>query len=230
MPNGVGYRELDAKSTGRKSGEQQGTGVQHPIILLYTRFFEFPVARVIDVFDHVRGHIPDVHLLVVGSGLDGEEEELFRLAAQADLTVGRDCAEIAAWSAHDIVYCGLVPVEALPDHFARADVAIYPFDDTLVNRAKCAVKLRDLLAAGVPVVAEAVGQNREMIRHTETGWLVEPGDISGFGDAIVQLLGDEQLRMRLAEASVRDVRERFGWERLVEIVEQALGRGGDQTA
>jgi glycosyltransferase involved in cell wall biosynthesis len=109
-------------------------------------------------------------------------------------------------------------------------VAIYPFDDTLVNRAKCAVKLRDLLAAGVPVVAEAVGQNQEMIRHTETGWLVEPGDVPVFGDAVVRLLGDEQLRMRLAEAAVRDMRERFGWERLVGTVEQALGCVDDQTA
>jgi glycosyltransferase involved in cell wall biosynthesis len=79
-------------------------------------------------------------------------------------------------------------------------------------------------------VAEAVGQNREMIRHNKTGWLVEPGDVTRFGDAVVQLLGDEQLRMRLAEAAVRDVRERFGWERLVGTVERALGSGGDQTA
>ena len=46
-----------------------------------------------------------------------------------------------------------VPVETL----AAADIAINPYRDTLVNRAKCAAKLRDLLAAGVPVVAEAVG-------------------------------------------------------------------------
>jgi len=227
VPNGVGYRELDAQSAGLKNGEQQGSDIRHPVILLYTRFFEFPAARVIDVFDYVRGNIPDVRLLVVGSGLSGEEEELFRLAAQSGLTVGHNTVGTDARFAHDIVYCGLVPAEALPDYFARADVAIYPFDDTLVNRAKCAVKLRDLLAAGVPVVAEAVGQNREMIRHTETGWLVEPGDVPMFGDAVVQLLGDEQLRMRLAEAAIRDMRERFGWERLVGIVERALGCGGD---
>jgi glycosyltransferase involved in cell wall biosynthesis len=230
VPNGVGYRKLDAKSTGLRNGEQQGPDIQHPVILLYTRFFEFPVTRVIDVFNYVRGHIPDVRLLVVGSGLAGEEEDLFRLAAQSGLTVGHDCAEAAARFVHDIVYCGLVPAEALPDYFARADVAIYPFDDTLVNRAKCAVKLRDLLAAGVPVVAEAVGQNREMICHTETGWLVEPGDVPRFGDAVVRLLGDEGLRLRLAEAATRDMRERFGWERLVGIVEQALGDEGDQGA
>jgi glycosyltransferase involved in cell wall biosynthesis len=230
VPNGVGYRELDAQGARLEDHEQQAPDIQHPVILLYTRFFEFPITRVIDVFNYVREHVPDVRLLVVGSGLAGEEEDLFRLAAQSGLTVGRDCAGAAARFAHDIVYCGLVPPETLPDHFAQSDVAIYPFDDTLVNRAKCAVKLRDLLAAGVPVVAEAVGQNREMIHHTETGWLVEPGDVPVFGDAVVQLLGDEQLRLRLAEAAARDMRERFGWERLVRTVEQALGGACDQIA
>jgi glycosyltransferase involved in cell wall biosynthesis len=113
--------------------------------------------------------------------------------------------------------------EMLSGAFAQADVAIYPFDDTLVNRAKCAVKLGDLLAAGVPVVAEAVGQNREYIRHGETGLLVEPGDSASFAAAVVRLLGDGALRRRLGEASARDVRKRFAWDRLVDMVERSYG-------
>jgi len=113
----------------------------------------------------------------------------------------------------------------LPGYFVQADVAIYPFDDTLVNRTKCAVKLLDLLAAGVPVVAEAVGQNREYIRHGETGWLVAPGDVESFAGAVARLLENAQLRERLGQAAARDVRERFAWERLVETVEWAYGVG-----
>jgi glycosyltransferase involved in cell wall biosynthesis len=126
---------------------------------------------------------------------------------------------------HDVTYCGWVPDDSLPAYFAQADVAIYPFDDTLVNRAKCAVKLRDLLAAGVPVVAEGVGQNREMIRHGETGWLVEPGDVVSFADGVVRLLEDAPLRKRLGQAAARDVWERMAWVKLVEAVERAYGMG-----
>ena len=79
----------------------------------------------------------------------------------------------------------------------------------------------DLLAAGVPVVAEAVGQNKEYIRHGETGLLVEPGDVEAFADAIVQLLEDAPLREKLGRAAARDVREWFGWDRLVEKVVQS---------
>jgi glycosyltransferase involved in cell wall biosynthesis len=206
VPNGIGYRKLDTGGDRVRST----SGVEHPTILLYTRFFEFSLSRVIDVLCHVRERAPGVRLLIVGKGLSGEEREMLALIRQAGFT---DAVE----------YVGFVETEALPGYFARADVAIYPFDDTLVNRTKCAVKLCDLLAAGVPVVAEAVGQNREMIRRGETGWLINPGDVSAFGDAVVRLLEDVQLRTRLGQAAARDVRERLAWNRLVKTVERAYG-------
>jgi len=197
-------------------------------ILLYTRFFEFPVSRVIELLHRVRERVPGARLLVVGKGLFGEEEELFNLAVQSGLTVTHHVSRLTfdvSRLTFDVIYCGWVPSDTLPTYFAQADLAIYPFDDTLVNRTKCAVKLRDLLAAGVPVVAEAVGQNREMIRHGETGWLVPPGDVPSFAEAVVRLLEDARLRERLGRAAARDVRERFAWDRLVETVERAYGVG-----
>ncbi|MDY6874674.1 MAG: glycosyltransferase [Chloroflexota bacterium] len=183
----------------------------------------------------VRERVPDARLFVVGKGLFGEEEELFRLAAQSGLIIQRDvsiplspCPPVSLSSPEasaDVLYAGWVPSDTLSTYFAQADVAIYPFDDTLVNRTKCAVKLRDLLAAGVPVVAEAVGQNTEYIRHGETGWLVPPGDVPSFAGAVVRLLEDTHLRERLGQAAARDLRDRFAWDRLVEMVERAYGVG-----
>ena len=112
----------------------------------------------------------------------------------------------------------------------RAALAIYPFDDTLINRTKCAVKLLDLLAAGVAVVAEAVGQNREMIRHGETGWLVEPGDARAFADAVQRLLREPELRQRLGAAAAQDVRQRLAWAQLALAVERAYGFGEPHSA
>ena len=197
VPNGVGDRRLEIGDW------RLGVGGWKPVLLLYTRFFEFLVSRVVEVVRRVREAVPGTRLLVVGEGLFDEQEELFQLT--------------------DVLYTGWVPQDTLPAYFAQADVAIYPFDDTLVNRTKCAAKLRDLLVAGVPVVAEAVGQNREYIRHGETGWLVESGGVAAFAAAVVRLLEDAPLRERLGRAAARDVRERFAWERLVETVERAYG-------
>jgi glycosyltransferase involved in cell wall biosynthesis len=179
-----------------------------PTILLYTRFFEFPVARVIELLSRVRQRVPAVRLLVAGQGFFGEERELLAQAQAAGL-------------AQAVEYMGWVEPGGLPGVFARATVAIYPFDDTLINRAKCSVKLLEQLAAGLPVVAEAVGENREMIRHGETGWLVAPGALDAFADGVVRLLEDAPLRERLGRQAARDVRARLGWQRLADTAERA---------
>jgi glycosyltransferase involved in cell wall biosynthesis len=176
-------------------------------ILLYTRFFEFKVERVIEVLRRVIEHVPEARLLVVGKGFFGEEQRLLQLAESIGL---KDRIEYTGW----------VEPTALLALFARADVAIQPFDDTLINRTKCSVKLTDLLAAGVPVVADAVGQNTEYIRHNETGLLVPGGDVPAMSEAVIKLLRDPDQRRRLSVNAANDVRARFDWNRLVESVER----------
>jgi glycosyltransferase involved in cell wall biosynthesis len=228
VPNG-GRGGMEARVSGQPSGDT---------ILLYTRFFEFPPERVIDVFLRIRERLPAARMLVVGKGLFGEEETFLRLARDAGLGV-RNAAASASddgaagmgptelWDGEtDVAYTGWVPAERLDDLFAQAKVAIYPFDDTLVNRAKCAVKLIDLLAAGVPVVAEDVGQNGEYVRDGETGLLVPPGDPGAFARAVTGLLREDALRNRIGRRAIRDIDDRFGWDHLVGTVEQAYGMGG----
>ncbi len=181
-----------------------------PVILLYTRFFEFPVSRVVGLLRRVRERAPQVRLRVVGRGLFGEEARLLEEARRAGL-------------AEAVEYVGWVEPEHLPEVFAPATLAIYPFDDTLVNRAKSPVKLLDLLGAGVPVVAEAVGEIREVIRHGETGWLVPPGDEAAFAGAVLRLLEEPAMRRRLGVEAAREVREGRSWTRLVAEVERAYG-------
>jgi len=179
-----------------------------PTVLLYTRFFEYDLKRVVDIFRRVLAEVPEARLLVVGKGLFGEEEELLALAKEAGL-------------ADRVVYAGWAEPDELPAHFAATDVAIYPYDDTLINRAKCAVKLVELMAAGLPVVADDVGQNREYIQHGISGLLVPPGDGEAFARSVVELLRDEGLRRRLGQEARRRIFEEFAWDKLVANVERA---------
>ncbi len=181
-----------------------------PVILLYTRFFEFPVARVVSLLQRVRERVPQARLRVVGKGLFGEEADLLEEARRVGL-------------AEAVEYVGWVEPEQLPEVFAQTTLAVYPFDDTLINRAKSPVKLLDLLGAGVPVVAEAVGEIREVIRHGETGWLVPPGDEAALAEGVLRLLEEPALRRRLGGEAAREIRERRSWARLAAEVERAYG-------
>jgi glycosyltransferase involved in cell wall biosynthesis len=179
-------------------------------ILLYTRFFEFKTDRITEVLRRVVEQEPGAKLVVVGQGFFGEEEQLLQQAEAIGL---RGSIEYAGW----------VEAAALPDYFMRASVAVYPFDDTLINRTKCSVKLIDLLSAGVPVVADAVGQNAEYIRHNETGVLVPGGDTAAMVQAIIELWRDRARADRLGRAAAQDMIERFSWDRLAVDVERIYG-------
>lgn len=183
-----------------------------PTLLLYSRFLEFRLERVVRIFQQVVAHQPAARLLVVGKGLHSEENELADLLRQAGLI-------------EKVTFAGWVAYEQLADYFAAADVALFPFDDTPVNRTKCSVKLVELLAAGVPVVADAVGQNREYILDGESGLLVQPEDDHAFAEAVLSLLRDTSQRARMGTAAAQRIREHFEWPRLAMEVERAYWAG-----
>jgi glycosyltransferase involved in cell wall biosynthesis len=200
VPNGLPDDRLSSRGDVRRRYDLVGC----PVLLLYTRFVEFAVERVVEIFRRVSAQVPEARLLVVGEGFGGEEECL--LASNLD---GR------------IVYAGWVEAGRLPDYLAAADVALYPCDDNLVNRAKCAVRLVELMAAGLPVVADDVGEIGRYVEHRVSGLLVKAGDVDTFAQSVVELLRDEGLRRQLGDRAQRRARRKFAWKRLVEEVEKA---------
>ena len=206
VPNGLQDFSVEALKIRRGDGQT---------VLLYTRFFEFQPERVVAVFQAVHEAKPNVHFLVGGKGLFGEETRFLELCRAAGLSEA-------------VQYIGWIEPDELPAHLARADIAIYPFDDTLINRTKCAVKLLELMAAGVPIVAEAVGQNAVTIEHGLSGMLVPSGQAETFAGTIIHLLDDPALRDQLGRGAQRRIQTHFTWERLAAQVEQAYS-GNERT-
>lgn len=206
VPNGV--NPLPPGVNTRSAIRQEFGLGDAPLILLYTRFFEFQTARLVEILTRVFERMPSAKLLVVGKGLFGEDTRFLELTAAC------------GWRER-VIQVGWVEPENLRAYFAAADVALFPFDDTLVNRCKCSVKLVDLLANGVPVVAEAVGQIQEYIRHDESGLLVSPGDVEGFASSVIGLLKDADERRRLSIGASSRMEQEFGWAGLAAHVETA---------
>ncbi len=202
LPNGPGIRV---------SPSDQPTGQQsdQPTILLYTRFFEFDVARLVAVLQRVQIQIPDVRILVVGASLQEVDGEQFQ----------RMMTEAGLWGA--VEETGWLPEDALPDVLHSADVGLYLMDDTLLNRTKCPVKLADMAALGLPVVGEAVGQVPEYVIHEQTGLLQPSGAVDSLATAVVRLLRDPEERARFGMAARTHAATHFAWSRLVESAETA---------
>ncbi|HSM57758.1 MAG TPA: glycosyltransferase family 4 protein [Candidatus Sulfomarinibacteraceae bacterium] len=213
LPNGPGIDGVDPGGSPPEAPPTRadlGLG-ERSVLLLYSRLFEFNNERLVAILAQVRDALPDLAILSVGAGLFEED----------DAALGHQLR--AAGLQEAIVDTGWLPEARLPAVLASADVGLYLMDDTLLNRTKCPVKLADMLALGLPVVGEAVGQVPEYVRQEQTGLLRQSGDVDGVARDVVRLLQDEALRQRLSQGARALIRQEFAWSRLAQRLEEGYG-------
>ena len=95
-----------------------------------------------------------------------------------------------------------------PALVAGLDVLVVPSLPSLSGEGTPLVIL-EAMAAGVPIVASAVGGIPEQIGHEREGLLVPPGDPEALSAAILSLLQDPAWARRLGEAGRRRLATRF---------------------
>jgi glycosyltransferase involved in cell wall biosynthesis len=94
-------------------------------------------------------------------------------------------------------------VKDVPRFLASVDLAV------LCSRSEGASNaILEYMAAGRPIVATAVGGTPQLIEDGVHGLLVPPGDPAALAAALVRLLDDPALAMRLAGAARQRVQER----------------------
>jgi len=196
VPNGPGIRYS-------VNGERYAVS-ERPTVLVYSRLFEFDTERLVEILQEVQTAVPQVRILMVGAGLFEADAANFRQQAEAS----------GIWPA--IEDAGWVEPEALPVLLAQAHVGIYLMEDTLLNRTKCPVKLADMLAVGVPVVAEAGGQGTEYVVNGRSGSTFPTGDVAGITHELIDLLQNPVRQARLADGAKAHIAEHFRWEHLAE--------------
>jgi glycosyltransferase involved in cell wall biosynthesis len=173
---------------------------QYPKMLLYTRFWEIDLPELVATLVAIHLARPETRLVVVGRGEGGEERRLLALAERAGIGAMID-------------YRGWLQPAQIPAALADADLALVPLQDTLINRARGLAKLLELMGAGLPIVASAVGQAGEYLEHERSGLLCAPGDPAAMAVAALRLLDDAGLRARLS-AGARAAAAHFSWDAL----------------
>jgi glycosyltransferase involved in cell wall biosynthesis len=141
-------------------------------------------------------------------------------------------------AASELVFEG-VPVSNVPwsladevSLFNTCDVGVYPLTDDEWSNGKCGFKAIQFMACGVPVVASAVGVNREIIEDGVNGFLATGAD--EWESKLGRLLTDRSLRARFAEAGRRTVEERYSLRlnapKVAAVLENALAAGRSAAA
>ncbi|MBU0742281.1 glycosyltransferase [bacterium] len=143
-------------------------------------------------------HLPeDIVLVVVGDGAAGDD---MRARAQADGTAGR------LWMV------GKVPAAQVVSYMRLAHAGIVIYRDTNLNNHHCSPnKLYDYCAAGVPIVGSDQPEIRSLVERFDVGALFDPEDPRSLARAVLEVVGDEEIRSRMARNAER-VRSEINWE------------------
>jgi glycosyltransferase involved in cell wall biosynthesis len=166
----------------------------------------------VDAFARLGDRLPEARLVIAGVG-DG----LPRLQAHAQ----------AIGVAERVLFPGWIEHEQAAAYVASADVAVNPYRDTLINRAKCAGKVVTAMALGKAVVTSRLGQNVEYIEDGRSGLLTEPGDAGDLARALAAVLSDRAWAEELGQNARQRIWARFDWDARVGEVEGAyrMARG-----
>jgi glycosyltransferase involved in cell wall biosynthesis len=89
----------------------------------------------------------------------------------------------------------------------QSAIGISSIPDDPWSRGKCGLKVLQYMAAGLPVVANPVGVQTEMVRHGQTGFLAATRE--QWRQAIRDLVSDADLRHRMGTAGRRRVETRY---------------------
>ena len=150
------------------------------------------VKEIVQIYARVANEIPSV-LVMIGDGPD-------RVIAEQE---ARDLGV-----SEDVFFLG--KLESVAPLLANADLFLLP-----TNSESFGLSALEALACGVPVIGANAGGLPEVVRHGETGFLCEPGDVDGMARAGIALLSDSQRWNAASDLAAHDARERFGLEEVV---------------
>lgn len=136
----------------------------------------------------------------------------------------KDLERAAAGLGVEAEFTGAVQPDAVPGLLHGCDAAAAPYPQPVPGRDDyfSPLKVYEYLAAGMPIVATAVGQIPSIVEDGRTGLLVAPGDMSAFSAALQRLGADEALRERLGTEARAAAVGLYGWDRVLSRITATL--------
>jgi glycosyltransferase involved in cell wall biosynthesis len=196
VPNGVDTDLFSPKVDGSEIRKKFDLG-ERPTIL-YSGAFRIG-KRVHHLF-HVLKSLRDDHgldplLLLVGTGR-GHAEELEVLCKELGLQ-------------NSVRFAGKLPPNQLPEIYAAADFVAIPS-----SVEGLPLVLLEAMATGKPTVASRTSAIPDVVKHGETGLLVDVDDAKGLVDAFAELLKSRDKARAIGKAAREEVLTNYTWSKI----------------
>lgn len=131
-------------------------------------------------------------------------------------------ARRAGVQAHWLKFVDRVPNRDVPYWIRACDVVTIPWPWTEFSaHFTSPLKLFEYMASGVPIVASDLPSLREILRHGENAWLVEPGNPAALTSGLLSVLNDAQVSGTLSAQAAHEA-TRYTWLDRAGAILQAL--------
>ncbi|AFY35891.1 glycosyl transferase group 1 [Calothrix sp. PCC 7507] len=159
------------------------------------------VTQLLDAFPLIAAQIPDVHLVIIGSGPFDQQIRQRAQQFKSGVTVWGEShgLELLGW-------------------FARADIFVNPS----VTENFCTTNM-EALASGTPVVAANAGGNPEQVISGVNGFLAAPNNPIDFAQKVIAILQNPELKAKVSQQARPSILE-FDWSSCMEKFEETLYR------
>jgi L-malate glycosyltransferase len=144
-------------------------------------------------------HRPAVKLRIVGDGT--ERERLIALVSELGIS---EYVEFAPRVANRFV----------PDELGKLDIYV------AASRSESfGVAVLEASSCGLPVIVSRVGGLPEVVVDGVTGYCIETENVEAFADAILRMIRDDGLRLKMGVAGREFVEKTYTWARSLDIME-----------
>jgi glycosyltransferase involved in cell wall biosynthesis len=199
VPEGI---DLDEWRPVAEGDAAAGGREPHTVLCVARQYPRKRVADLIEAFARVVETLPTARLVVIGDGPDhaalATQVQGMGLTASVHLLGAlREDREVKAWYARSSVFC----LPSIQEGFG--------------------IVFLEAMASGLPVVSTTATAIPEVVPHGRAGLLVPPRDPAALAAALLELLGDADLRRSYGAFGREHVR-RFSWDRVAERFLEAV--------
>ena len=208
--NGVTMSRFGPKNGEGRRRRELGFAPEAPLVAVFCRLNPLKgIEHFLEAAARVSTRFPHARFAVVGEG---------RVLQDGVIVDGPYRRELEAHAARlglgdRLVFTGLRA--DVPELLGEVAVSVLPSLSEGLSNA-----ILESMAAGVPVVATAVGGNAEAVKDGVTGLVVPAGNPAALAGAICTLLEDGALASRFGRAGRERVEEHFSERRMVRDTEQ----------
>jgi len=205
LHDGIDLDTASCSMTKEKARRKLGLPLDQPLVV-YTG--KLDTEKGVEVLARAAPMLTDIQIAIVGGGplADGGLQRIVREVNGTNVT-------LVGFKSHSDV---LVFQKA-------ADVLVLPHSMKYLHSAyyTSPLKLFEYMVAGAPIVATELPATKEVLRHGENGWLVQPDSPFALAEGVRHVLANRCLASALAHQATQDAKL-YSWERRATRIMESL--------